>query len=182
MIDSEAVLLVHRPGRPPCYAFPFGDVDAVPSSDQADVPGYVTVDWDAVDRWFEEEEQVFAHPKNPYHRVDCLRSVRRLRVRALGVVLVDTLDTLTVYETALEPRLYVDPAHVRTDLLARSDSSSYCAYKGTATYWNACIGDQVISDVAWSYEDPLPETTPLVHKLSFDETRVAVDQDLPPAP
>ena len=107
-IDSERVLLVHRAGRPPVYALPAGDVTGVPAEAEPDSPGYVTVGLDAADAWFEEEEQVLGHPRNPYHRVDCLRSWRRLRVEAADVRLVDTTETLAVYETALEPRLYVD--------------------------------------------------------------------------
>ncbi len=180
-VDSERVLLVHRPGSPPTYAFPADDVDGVPALPDGDNPGYVTVAWDAVDAWFEEDEQIFGHPRNPYHRVDSLRSGRRLRVEASGATLVDTSDTLAVYETALEPRLYVDPRLVRMDLLRESATQTYCPYKGTATYWTARIGDTVLNDIAWSYEDPLPESAPLGHFLSFDDRRVTVVHDLPQA-
>ncbi len=148
---------------------------------EADAPGYVTVEWEAADAWFEEDEQVHGHTRNPYHRVDSLRSGRRLRVEAGGVTLVDTTETLAVFETALEPRLYVHPRLVRTELLERSDTRTYCPYKGTATYWSARIGDHVHEDVAWSYEDPLPESAPLGRFLSFDEARVTVEHDLPAA-
>ncbi len=134
-----------------------------------------------MDAWFEEDEQVFGHPRNPYHRVDCLRSERRLRVEAAGATLVDTATTLAVFETALEPRLYVDPRFVRMDLLRTSATQSYCPYKGTATYWTARIDGIVIDDVAWSYEDPLPESAPLQRFLSFDDARVTVVHDLPAA-
>ena len=181
VIDSERVLLVHRPGKPPTYAFPATDVRGLRTEPVIDAPGYVNVDWGGADSWFEEDEQVFGHPRNPYHRVDCLRSRRRLRVEAAGLTLVDTAQTVAVYETALEPRLYVDPEHVRTGVLAQSATQTYCPYKGTATYWSARIGDTFLEDVAWSYEDPLPESVPLKHLLSFDEGRVAVHHDLPPA-
>jgi uncharacterized protein (DUF427 family) len=179
VVDSERVLLVHRPGRPPVYAFPSGDVDGPPVEAEPDTPGYVTVDWEAVDEWFEEDEQVFGHPRNPYHRIDCLRSRRRLRVEGAGMVLVDTDDTLAVYETALDPRLYVDPQLVRMDALEMSATQTYCPYKGTATYWTARVGSEVLEDIAWSYEEPLPESAPLRRFLSFDETRVSVFHDLP---
>ncbi len=179
VIDSERVLLVHRPGRPPVYAFPTGDVDIAKTGPEPDTPGYVTVEWDDVDAWFEEDEEVFGHPRNPYHRVDCLRSGRRLRVEANGVTLVDCASTLVVYETALEPRLYVEPSYVRMDLLQPSETHSYCPYKGTASYWTAQIGNATVTDVAWSYRDPLPESFPLGGFLSFDETHVAVQHDLP---
>jgi uncharacterized protein (DUF427 family) len=179
VIDSEAVLLVHRPGRPPVYAFPSGDVEGLPTSPEPDTPGYVSVDWDAVDAWFEEDEEVFGHPRNPYHRIDSLRSGRKLRVDVNGVTLVDCATTLVVYETALDPRLYVAPSYVRMDLLEPSETHTYCPYKGTASYWTAVIGNVNVTDVAWSYEDPLPESTPLGGFLSFDETRVTVRHDLP---
>jgi uncharacterized protein (DUF427 family) len=181
VIDSERVLLVHRPGHPPAYAFPVADVDGLPTQAEPDSPGYVTVAWDAADAWFEEDEEVFLHPRNPYHRVDCLRSGRRLRVEAAGTVLVDTTETLAVYETALEPRLYVDPRLVRTDLLEKSATHTYCPYKGTATYWSARLGDELLDDIAWSYEEPLPESAALGRFLSFDEARVSVVHDLPAA-
>jgi uncharacterized protein (DUF427 family) len=178
VIDSDRVLLVHRPGQPPSYSFPSGDVTRVPFEPDADTPDYVSVPWNAVDSWFEEEEEVFGHPRNPYHRVDSLRSNRRLHVSAAGISLVDTERTIVVYETALDPRLYVDPAVIRMDLLRRSDTHTYCPYKGSASYWHAQIGDIELEDVAWSYEEPLPEAMTLQHLLSFDESRVSVVHNL----
>ena len=118
------------------------------------------VPWDAVEAWYEEDEQVFFHPRNPYHRVDCVRTSRRLRVEVAGAVLVDTTETLGVYETALDPKLYVRRDQVRAELVA-SPTTSYCPYKGTASYWSAVVGDTTVADVAWSYEDPLPESLPI---------------------
>jgi uncharacterized protein (DUF427 family) len=181
VIDSERVLLVHRQGRPPTYAFPTGDVEGPPTEPEPDTTGYVTVPWDAVDSWFEEDEEVFGHPRNPYHRVDHLRSRRQLRVEVGGDTLVDTDETMAVYETSLEPRLYVDPRFVRMDLLVMSATHTYCPYKGTASYWSARVGDEAVEDIAWSYEDPLPEFAPLQHLLSFDEARVVVQHNLPSA-
>jgi uncharacterized protein (DUF427 family) len=181
LVDSERVLLVHRPGQPPAYAFPADDV-VMAAEPEPEAPGHVRVPWDAVDAWYEEDEPVSGHPRNPYHRVDCLRTSRRLTVRAAGAVLVDTTATFGVYETALEPRLYVAREHVRMDLLVPSATTSYCPYKGTASYWTARVGDTVVDDVAWSYEDPVPESLPLGGLLAFDGDRVTVAADLPPDP
>jgi uncharacterized protein (DUF427 family) len=93
--------------------------------------------------------------------------------------LVDTDDTVIVFETALEPRLYVDPSHVRTDLLRQTDTSTYCNYKGVATYWAAVIGDAVVEDVAWSYQAPPPESLPIKGFVSFDAARAEVLAELP---
>jgi uncharacterized protein (DUF427 family) len=180
VVETERALLMHRPGQPPNLAFPVEDVDGVPAQNGADVPGFVTVPWDAVDAWFEEDEQMFGHPRNPYHRVDCVRSHRRLQVEAAGITLVNTTETMVVYETALEPRLYADRRRVRVELTL-SRTQSYCPYKGTATYWNAVADGVVLPDVAWSYEDALPESVPLQHLVSFDDQRVAVRHDLPRA-
>jgi uncharacterized protein (DUF427 family) len=175
-------VLVHRPGHPPTYAFPADDVHlagGVEPQPEPEVPAYVRVPWDAVEVWYEEDEPVQGHPRNPYHRVDCLRTSRRLRVEVAGEVLVDTTETLGVYETGHEPRLYVRPDAVRRDLLIASTTTTYCPYKGTAWYWSAVVDDVVVEDVAWSYEDPLPESLPLARLLCFDESRAAVAHDLP---
>lgn len=182
VIDSERVLLVHRPGHPPSYAFPADEVTEVPSEAVAEAHGHVRVRWDAVDAWFEEEDQIHgSHPRNPYHRVECLTTRRRLVVAVEGVVLVDTTDTLGVFETALAPLLYVRPDDVRMDLLRPSPTTTYCGYKGTASYWSAIVDGAEVPDVAWSYEDPFPEFHRGKGRLTFDASRATVRHDLPTA-
>ncbi len=179
VIDTERALLVHRRGHPLSFAFPVDDVADLPTEPEPEAPGHVRVPWGAVDAWFEEGRKLVHYPPNPYHRVDCRPTRRRLRVTVAGITLVDTTDTVAVFETALEPRLYVDPSLVRTDVLRRSDTTSYCNYKGDATYWSTVIGDTAVEDVAWSYEDPLPETLPIKGYLSFDAARAEVLAELP---
>ena len=135
VIDTERALMVHRRDHPLSYAFPADEVHDVPCDPEPQAPGYVHVPWDAVDTWLEEGRTLVHYPPNPYHRVDCRPTNRGLRVTVAGATLVDTRDTVILFETALEPRLYVDPSVVRTDMLRRTDSSSYCNYKGYATYW-----------------------------------------------
>jgi uncharacterized protein (DUF427 family) len=179
VIDTERALLVHRPDRPLGFAFPADEAHGLPSMPVAEAPGYVDVPWDAVDTWIEEGRTLVHYPPNPYHRVDCRPTTRRLRVTAAGTTLVDTDDTVIVFETALEPRLYVDLSHVRTDLLRQSNTSSYCNYKGPATYWSVVVGDVIVEDVAWSYPDPLPESSPIKGFFSFDAARAHVLAELP---
>lgn len=174
LVDSERVLLVHRAGGPPAYAFPESDVAEVACEPEPAAPGHVRVAWGALEEWFEEEEQVHLHASNPYHRVDCLRANRRLRVEVGGEVLVDTTDTVAVYETALEPRLYVRREHVRPGVLIESATTTYCPYKGEATYWTAEVAGSAVVDVAWSYEEPHPEAEKLRGHLSFDADRATV--------
>lgn len=179
VIDTEGALLVHRVGRPLSYAFPAEAVGDLPSAPEPQAPGFVTVPWDAVDAWFEEGRRLVHYPPNPYHRVDYRPTERRLRVEVAGTTLVDTTDTVICFETSVTTKLYVDPAHVRTDLLRRTSTTSYCNYKGEATYWSAVVGDVVVDDVAWSYEDPLPESAPIKGFLSFDPGKVDLLADLP---
>jgi uncharacterized protein (DUF427 family) len=117
VVESERALLLHRPGEPPALAFPAGDVKGAATDECAEAPGFVTVSWDAVDAWFEENEQMFGHVRNPYHRVDSLRSHRLLRVEAAGATLVDTTETIVVYETALEPNAHLLPLQGHCDVL-----------------------------------------------------------------
>ena len=179
VIDTERALLVHRPDRPLSFAFPTEEADGLPSAPVAEAPGYVDVPWDAVDTWIEEGRTLVHYPPNPYHRIDCRPTRRLLRVEVAGTTLVDTDDTVIVFETALEPRLYVDPSHVLTSVLRQTDTSTYCNYKGYATYWSAVVGDTEIQDVAWSYLDPPPESLPIKDFLSFDAARADVIAELP---
>jgi uncharacterized protein (DUF427 family) len=179
VIDTERALLVHRRGRPLSYVFAADEVGDLPSEPEPEAPGFVSVPWGAVDTWWEEGRKLVHYPPNPYHRVDCRPTQRRLRVSVGASTLVDTDDTVILFETALDPRLYVDPTHVRTELLRRSETSSYCNYKGFATYWSFVSGDRVADDVAWSYPDPPPESLPIKGFLSFDDTRADVVAGLP---
>ena len=173
VVDSDDALLVHRAGRPPQCAFPSGDLHGIDGEPVPEAPGHVHVAWDAAEAWY-EEDQPMVYARNPYHRVDCVRTSRRLRVQVGDTVLADTTRTLAVFETSLARRLYVARDEVRMDLLEPSDTTTYCAYKGTATYWHAVVGGVRVEDAAWVYEDPLPESLPLAGLLCFEDTRVDV--------
>jgi uncharacterized protein (DUF427 family) len=179
VIDTEAALLVHRPGKPTAYAFPLDVVGDLAHEPVAEAPGYVQVPWDAADTWVEEGRRLVHYPPNPYHRIDCRPGHRRLRVEVAGTVLVDTDDTIVLFETSLDPKLYVPKGAVRMDLLRTTDTATYCNYKGWATYWSATIGDAPFAHVAWSYEDTYPESSPIQGWLSFDPDRAEVTAELP---
>lgn len=179
VLDTEHALLIHRADSPLSYAFPAQEVDGLPHQAVEEAAGYVTVPWNAVDTWLEEGRRLVHYPPNPYHRVDCRPTRRRLRVALGDTVLVDSADTVIVFETALAPRLYVDPRQVRIDLLVESPTTSYCNYKGVAVYWSARIDGRLIADIAWSYPEPLPESAQIAGFLSFDPTRTDMLAALP---
>jgi uncharacterized protein (DUF427 family) len=180
VIDSERVVLVHRAGTPPTYAFPAEDVRDLPTSPEPAALGYVRVPWAAASEWYEEEEQVFGgHPRNPYHRIDCVRACRQLRVEVVGTVLVDTTDVISLYETSRAPELYARREVVRMDLLVPSATVTYCPYKGSASHYSAIVDGTIVRDVAWSYDDPLPESTPIARMLGFYADRTKMIQGIP---
>lgn len=181
VIDTERALLVHRPNRFLQYAFLAEEIGDLPSRPEDAAPGYVRVKWDAVDTWLEEGRELVDYPPNPYHRIDIHPTKRRLRVEFGGEVLVDTDDTTILFETTLDARLYVARDHLRTDLLRPSDTRTYCNYKGWASFWSVAVGDDIVEDVAWSYEEPRPEASPIAGFLSFDADKVDLVADLPPS-
>jgi len=180
IVDTEEAVLVHRAGRKPALAFPSDDLQPGVGRPADEVPGHVYLDADEADTWFEEDDELAAGtPRNPYHRVDCLATSRRLRVEIDGTVLVDTRSTIAVYETSLTPVLYVPPSEVRPELLVPSSTTTFCPYKGTAAHYTAVIGDTVVDDVAWAYPDPRLECQGIAGFLAFYGDRAEVSADLP---
>jgi uncharacterized protein (DUF427 family) len=141
----------------------------------------VQVPWDAVEEWTEEGRLLVAYPPNPYHRVDCRPTRRRLTVTVGGTTLVDTDDTLILFETSLAPKLYVRRELVRMDLLRPSETTTYCNYKGWTTYWDAVIDGEVTADVAWTYDAPLDESIAIEGMVSFEPTSATIVAELPSA-
>lgn len=137
----------------------------------------VRLDWNAMDAWFEEDEEVFTHARDPYTRVDILPSSRRVRVELDGVTLAESTRPRLLFETGLPVRYYVPKTDVRMDLLAPTETTSHCPYKGQAEYWSATIGETVQTDVAWSYRTPLPESQKIAGLICFYTERVGVYVD-----
>lgn len=120
----------------------------------ADFDGYVIVDFDAFDEWREEDEVLVGHARDPFKTVDTRRSSRHVEVEVGGTVVADSTRSVMLFETYLPTRYYLPRADVRMDLLVPTDTASVCAYKGHARYWSAHVGDTVVGDVAWCYEEP----------------------------
>jgi uncharacterized protein (DUF427 family) len=132
----------------------------------------IRLDWHGIDAWFEEDEEVFTHARDPYTRVDILPSSRHVRVEVDGVTIAETAKPTLLFETGLPTRYYVPKTHVRMDLLAPSETLSHCPYKGQADYWSLRVGDEVRPDVAWSYRTPLPESQKVAGLVSFYDDKV----------
>jgi uncharacterized protein (DUF427 family) len=123
--------------------------------------------WDKMDRWLEEDEEAIRHPRDPYHRVDVIRSFRRVEVTLAGRVLGRSNSSFFLFETGMPTRYYLPKSDVRMDLLVPSRTRSQCPYKGTASYWSAVLDGKTWADIAWSYEESLPECPRIKGHVSF---------------
>jgi uncharacterized protein (DUF427 family) len=137
-----------------------------------DLRDAIRFEWDAMDAWFEEDEQVFTHPRDPYTRVDILPSSRHVRVDVDGVTVAESSKPTLLFETGLPVRYYLPKTHVRMDLLTATESVSHCPYKGQADWWSVRAGDRVHEDLAWSYRTPLPESQKIAGLVAFYNEKV----------
>lgn len=141
------------------------------------VAGLVRFEWDPL-RWFEEDEQIYGHPRNPYARVDALRSHRHVRVELDGVLLADTHSPVLLFETGLPTRYYIDPTDVAFEHLEATTTQSLCPYKGvTSGYWSVRVGETLHPDLAWTYHYPLPAVAPIAGLVAFYNEKLDLNVD-----
>jgi uncharacterized protein (DUF427 family) len=140
--------------------------------------------WGAMDGWFEEDEEVFVHARDPYTRVDILASSRHVRVVVDGVEVADSRHPTLLFETGLPVRYYLPKLDVRMDLLTPTNTHTACPYKGTADYWSVTIGDAVHEDLVWGYRIPVHESAKIAGLVSFynEKVDIYVDDVLQPRP
>lgn len=145
---------------------------ANPSAGAPDVKGYVAFEWRKMDAWFEEDDEVFVHPRDPYKRIDVMHSSRHVQVVIGGQAVADTRRPRLLFETGLPTRYYIPMQDVRLDLLAPSDHHTRCPYKGLASYYSVKIGDRLYENIAWYYPYPIPECPKIENLLCFYNERV----------
>jgi uncharacterized protein (DUF427 family) len=180
LIDEQHELHDHR-GRFQVYALAVGEVvrpSAVRVCTDSSVEGLAgtaRLDWGAVESWFEEDEVVFVHARNPYARVDALRSTRQVRIELEGVTLAESSSPVMVFETGLPTRYYINRTEVNFGHLELSGTVTDCPYKGkTSSYWSVRIGDTLISDIAWAYDFPTRQLLPISGMIAFYNEKVDV--------
>jgi uncharacterized protein (DUF427 family) len=139
--------------------------------------GLVVFRWRLVDAWYEEDDEVFVHPRDPYHRVDVLNSSRHVKVSVGGEVLADTRRPRLLFETGLPVRYYIPKLDVRMELLEPNQTTSRCPYKGIASYWSVRAAGTVHPDLAWSYKSPIPECPKIENLIAFFNERIDLDVD-----
>lgn len=150
-----------------------------PNTDALWLKGYQAFYWDKMDAWFDEDEAVEGHLRDPYHRVDARRASRHVRVTAGDTVLAESARPVVVSETGLPNRFYLPEGDVRTELLTSSTTRSHCPYKGWASYWSLRDGRGPVAsdDVAWSYEDPFSDVAKATGHLCFLAEGITTEVD-----
>ncbi|MFN2451644.1 MAG: DUF427 domain-containing protein [Candidatus Dormibacteria bacterium] len=151
----------------------------------AGLAGTVHVNWEALDAWFEEDEEIFVHPRSPYTRVDALRSTRHVRIELGGKVLAESSSPVMAFETGLPTRYYLNRTDVNFEHLLPTDTVTSCPYKGkTSRYWSVRVGDTTHADLAWSYDFPTRQLLPIAGLVAFynEKVDIALDGKLLPRP
>lgn len=151
-----------------------------PKDGAPDLSGYVAFYWNAMDHWYEEDEEVFVHARDPYHRIDAIPSSRHVKVEVDGELLAETDRPVVLFETGLPPRYYIPEADVRSELLEPSDTQSECPYKGTASYSSVKSGGEDGADLVWYYPQPRPEVGKIAGHMAFfnERTDLTVDGEV----
>jgi uncharacterized protein (DUF427 family) len=140
--------------------------------DDPDLSDYVILEFNAFE-WREEDQPIVSHPHDPFTRIDVLRSSRHVRVESDGQVLAESSRPMLLFETLLPVRFYLP----REDVAVRlepSDTATYCAYKGRASYFSVPDGPR---DIAWTYHEPLHDADPVRDRICFFDERLDVIVD-----
>jgi uncharacterized protein (DUF427 family) len=187
VVDTTSAVYVWEVEHYPQFYLPVADIDPELLADpglkprlrrDANLPDHVRIRWDALDQWFEEDEEVFVHPRSPYVHVDALRSSRHVRIELEGVLLAESRAPVVVFETGLPNRHYLERSALDLTHLDPSPTETACPYKGrTTAYWSARIGDRIHQDVAWSYDFPTRQLLPIAGLVAFYDEKVDVFLD-----
>lgn len=154
------------------YSYPEPKIDQL--------AGLMAFHWSAMDAWFEEDEEVFVHARDPYTRVDALHSSRHIEVKINGVTVADSTKPTLLFETGLPTRYYLPLTDVRMDLLRDSDTTTQCPYKGEANYYSVELDGELIEDIVWYYKYPVEESSRIAGMVSFynEKLDIYVDGEL----
>jgi uncharacterized protein (DUF427 family) len=109
---------------------------------------------------------------DPDHPISIEHNSSRVVVSVGGRVVADTREALTLYEAHYPAVQYIPRKDVDMSLLVRTDRSTYCPYKGDASYFSIPAGGDRSIDAAWSYEMPYAAVAGIKDHLAFYPDRV----------
>lgn len=100
--------------------------------------------------------------KNTGYVIDFKPLPFRVRAEVAGETVLDSARVQVMYELGHAPVYYIPHGDLRREMLTRNDHSTYCPYKGDASYWTLAVGGRLIENAVWAYLDPYPEMSCLV--------------------
>lgn len=148
-----------------------------PLEQAAWLEGYVAFYWDRLDAWFDEEEPIRGHVRDPYHRVDVRATAAHVRVLAGDTVIADSHEAKVLSETGMPNRFYLPARDVRDDALQPSDTATHCPYKGDAGYATVAVDGVRAPDGAWRYDEPFEDAVKVRGHWCFSGEELTVEVD-----
>lgn len=123
----------------------------------------------------EMTERAVLHPTDK-HPITVTPTGRHVVVRVRGEVVAETDAALTLQESTYPAVQYVPLADVVGSALQRSDSTTYCPYKGEANYYHVTTAGDTVDDAIWTYEQPYPAVAAIAGHAAFyaDKAEVVI--------
>lgn len=113
-----------------------------------------------------------AYEKFPGHSVEVAPKPGSVRVEFAGETIAESTRSLECLEGTYAPVVYVPREDVRTEFLEKTEQTSYCPFKGHASYYTIRVGERVSENAVWSYEDPYDQVAALANCAAFYLDRV----------
>jgi uncharacterized protein (DUF427 family) len=114
----------------------------------------------------------------PDHPITIENNPAQVRVWAGGKLIADTQNSVTLREASYPPVEYLPLEDVDSAVLERTEHSSYCPYKGDASYYSIA-GEPVGENAVWEYLEPSPSVAELKGRVAFYPERVERIEQLP---
>ena len=119
------------------------------------------------------------YSRNPGHKVEARPAGVRVRVTFNGEVIADTRDAIRMEEDSYPPVYYVPHHDVKMQHFNRTDHTTYCPFKGHASYYSLSAGGRIAENAVWSYEQPYDEVSVIRERLAFYPNKVDRIETLP---
>jgi uncharacterized protein (DUF427 family) len=113
-----------------------------------------------------------AYAKYPDHNVDCMPHAASARAAFGGEVIVESSRCIEVHEGKYPVAIYYPREDARMESLEKTDHTTFCPFKGTASYYTIRADGRTAENAVWSYEDPYDEVAALKDHLAFYTDRL----------
>ncbi|KAL8738724.1 MAG: hypothetical protein Q9181_000546 [Wetmoreana brouardii] len=151
--------------------------DRVLVFEKGPLAGLTRLEFKQMDAWYEEDQFMVGHPKDPYKRIDILPSSRKITIKVGDVIVAESTLNMFLFETMLRTRYYMPKTAIQWQYTTPSDTTTLCPYKGMAEYYNLNVDGKEIKDAIWWYRYPTHESAPIAAMACFYNEKVDVFVD-----